>query len=202
MTAVRDDLERGDAEAGRDCTLIWIDAREAVIAHWRAGEVRLERLLSDVPAHHRSTGHVRYDPSVRHGGVGPRAAAEQQRLEHLARFVELVATRVRPRDDLLILGPGTVRERLDHRIREADRHGSRARNVTCRASARLTDRQLIARLRHLAGGDRQRRTTGPYRSTETTIRRASGSPMPAGRRVGPKPRIDPIDVDIAQEDMG
>ena len=202
MTAVRDDVTPVGTDAARDCTLVWIDTREAVVAHWQAGEVRLERLQSDVPAHHRATGHVRYDPSIRHGGVAPKESGEAKRLEHLARFVAQVASRIPPSDDLVILGPGSVRDRLEHHVLDADRHASRARIVTCHAAARLTDRQLIARLRHVAGADQRRRTTGAYRWTDTTVRRASGSPMPAPRRVGPKPRIEPTEEDIAEEEIG
>jgi len=200
MTTARDDVGSDASDATRDCTLIWIDTREAVIAHWHTGEVRLERLESDVPAHHRATGHVRYDPTVGHGGVAPKDAGDGQRLEHLARFVEQVATRVQPADDVVILGPGTVRDRLLQHIREADRHASRTRTVTCQAAARLTDRQLIARLRHVAGADRQRRTAGAYRWTDSSARRASGSRMRTPRRVGPKPRLEPDVDNLIEED--
>ena len=192
MTAVRDEVPHPGVEVARDCTLVWIDARGAVIAHWRAGAIRLERLLSDVPPHHRATGHVRYDPVVRHGGSAPHDAGEANRLEHLARFVELVATRVPPEDEVLILGPGTVRDRLEHRIRETDRHASRTRAVTCQPAARSTDRQLAARLRELAGEGGRRHIAGAYRKTEPPSRRPSGAPRPAAPRVT---RRSPIDID-------
>jgi hypothetical protein len=201
MTAVRDDIGPDATGPTRDCTLVWIDTREAVVAHWHAGEIRLERLESTVPAHRRATGHVRYDPAVGHGGLAPKDSGDAQRLEHLARFVEQVATRVPSADDVVILGPGNVRDRLLQHVREADRHASRTRVVTCRAAARLTDRQLTARLRHVAGADRERRTAGAYRSTDTTARRASGSPMRAPRRVGPKPRLAPDLDNLIEEDI-
>jgi hypothetical protein len=40
----------------RSSTLVWIDAREAVIVHWSDDVVQVERLHSDVPAHHHATG--------------------------------------------------------------------------------------------------------------------------------------------------
>lgn len=202
MTAVRDDIGPGAVDAGRDCTLVWIDAREAIVTQWHAGEVRLERMQSDVPAHHRATGHVHYDPGIGHGGVAPKGAGEAQRLEHLGRFIDQVATRIPPTEDLVILGPGTVRDRLAHRIRESDAHASHTRVVTCHPAARLTDRQLIARLRHVAGADRRRRTDGTYRWTESTARHASGSPVRSPRRARPKPRLEPVIDDLIEEDMG
>lgn len=202
MTATREDVLPVGDDATQDCTLVWIDAREAVIARWQGGEAHLERLHSDVPSHHRSTGHVHYDPTVGHGGVAPKDAGERKRLEHLTRFVELVATKVPPDDELIILGPGTVRDRLAHRVRETDRHASRTRSVTCLAAARLTDRQLVARLRHAAGADRRRWTAGAYRRPETASRHPSGSLRPTPRRVGPRPPIEIDEKDLIEEEPG
>lgn len=141
-------------------TLIWIDAREAVIVRWSGDPAVVERVLSDVPAHRRATGHVRYDPGVRHGGGRPQTAGEPHRLEHLRRFVERVADRLGNVDDLLVIGPGGVHERLARRVREADRDHGRTRIVSCRTAAPATERQLIARLRLFAGAAPRRRTVG------------------------------------------
>lgn len=147
-------------------TLIWIDAREAVIVRWSGETVVVERLLSDVPAHHRATGHVRYDPGVRHGGGRPQTGGEPHRLEHLRRFVELVADRTDTDDDLLVVGPGVVHERLARRVRDLDRSRSRTRIVSCRTTGPATDRQLIARLRLFAGAAPRRRAVGASAGSE------------------------------------
>jgi hypothetical protein len=186
---------RAAADAVADCTLVWIDAREAVIGHWHAGEVRLERLRSDVPSHHRATGHVRHDPTVRHGGGAAQDAGEANRLEHLARFIDLVATHLPPHGELLILGPGTVRDRLGHRIRETERPTAGTREVTVQTAGRLTEPQLAARLRHLAGADQRRRTVGAHRPTEPRTRGSSGPAKRVSRRIARQPQIDIDDED-------
>ncbi len=201
MIATREDLQPIGDDSRPDCTLVWIDAREAVVVRWHAGEVKLERLRSDVPSHHKATGHVRYDPTVRHGGGAPKDTGEANRLEHLTRFVDRVATHVPPDDSVAILGPGTVRDRLEHRVRESDQHASRARGVTCEPAARLTDRQLVARVRRVAGEER-RRTVGAYRWTQSAARNASGGQMPMPRRVGPKPRAEIEDEVFTLEEPG
>lgn len=160
MTGARADIPHAGGEITPDCTLVWIDAREAVVARWRAGEVRLERLLSDVPSRRRATGHIRHDPTVRHGGGAPQDAGEARRLEHLTRFIDLVSTHVTPEDNVVILGPGTVRDRLEHHLRESDRTASRSRHVSCETASQLTDPQIVARLRHMVGADPRRRTVG------------------------------------------
>lgn len=183
---------RRDKKAGNDVTqpstLVWIDAREAVIVRWQDDRPRLERVESEVPAHHRATGHVRHDPGVRHGGGGPpQTAGELHRLEHLDRFVEQIANRLPPGDDLLILGPGTVREHLERLVRESGEHHEPSRGISCEPSSRLTDRQLIARLRHFAGADPRRRTVGAYRWSEPLPHRPSGQAQLPPRRVIDKP---------------
>ena len=172
----------------RGCTLVWIDAREAVIARWLDGRAGIERMESDVPAHHRGTGHVRYDPGVRHGGGGrTQTAGEPNRLEHLERFVEAVAERLDPEDDLLILGPGTVFERLERLVCESDKRHQHARTVSSEASSRRTDRQLVARLRRFAGVEPRARTVGAYRWSDAAQRSASGQVRLVPRRVIEKP---------------
>lgn len=176
----------GDVTRSR--TLVWLDAREAVIVRWQHDRAHLERVDSEVPAHRRSTGHVRHDPMVRHGGGGgSQTAGEPHRLEHLEQFVENVADRLAPDDALLILGPGNVHERLERRVRERDERDNRHRDISSEASPPLTDRQLIARLRHVAGVDARRRTVGAYRWTEPELQRQAGQTQARPRRVVQKP---------------
>jgi hypothetical protein len=150
--------------APRPLTLVWIDAREAKIVRLRRGRAYLVRLTSDVPAHHRATGRVRHDPLVRHGGGGrPQTAGEPRRLEHLDRFVAKVTDRLADDGDVLVSGPGTVRERLVCRLRAGDEHHGRQRTISCEASRRLTDRQLVALLYRAMGVEPRRNTVGAYR---------------------------------------
>ena len=160
--------EAVETPAPRPATLVWIDGRLAVIARWRDGSARVERVESEVPNRHRSTGHVRHDPAVRHGGGGgvPQTAGEPHRLEHLARFLEEVATRLPDEEDVVILGPGMVRDHLRRHVLEQEANNRRTRtveperSVTSEAAARLTENQLVARLRTLVGEDPPRRMVG------------------------------------------
>jgi hypothetical protein len=172
-------------------TIVWIDARAAVIASWGEDGAHLARVESDVPAHHRATGHVRHDAAVRPGGGAPKAAGEPHRLEHLAQFIADVAARLPDGNDLLIMGHGPVHERLAREIGDYDRHHGLDRQVTCEAAPPLTDRQLVARLRHLAGSDAPRRTVGAYRWSEAVPRRESGRLLIEPRRMVAKRRPRP-----------
>jgi hypothetical protein len=163
--------------------LVWIDAREAIVLHWEAGTASVRRLTSDVPAHHHSTGHVRHDPAPGNAGAGPpRTAGESHRLEHLARFVDEAAGAVPGAGDVLLLGPGTVHERLTERLASLDARSGRTRTIVSRAAGHRTERQLIARLRELAGSTPPRRTRPGSGRTAAPVRRASGAPARAAGR--------------------
>ena len=140
--------------------LVWIDAREAVVVRWVDGEGAVEHVESDVPPNIRSTGQVRHAPGVRHGGGAGASSAEQHREEHLARFVAGIAERLPADADLVILGPGTIRDQLERRLRDADRGRPRPRSITSEAATRHTDRQLVARLRTIVGETPPRRHVG------------------------------------------
>jgi hypothetical protein len=145
------------APTGRPTLLVWIDAEEATLARWD-GEARLEHVAADVPARHESTGHVRFDPVVRHGGGGAaQDKIERDRAGHLRTYLAEVARLIGPDEDVEILGPGTVREELARIVREDDLQHGRRRTVDTSASAPLTDRQLIARVRDRIGEPPPRR---------------------------------------------
>jgi len=171
----------------RSRTLVWIDAREAVLARWDEGDVTVEHVGSDVPAHVRATGHVRHDPTVRHGGGRAQSTIDSHRIEHLDRFTDDIAARLSPTDDLTIIGSGLVHERLARRVLRDDARHRRSRSVTCGSAPRQTDRQLVARLHRLAGEEPRRRSVGAYRWTGTSDGGGAGTPRRWPRRVAPKP---------------
>jgi len=147
------------AVGGSRGALVWIDAREAVIVRWDGTAARIERLASDVPPHHRATGHVRSDPLTRGGNSGDRAgAAERRRIEHLDRFVAAVADRIGEEETLVLVGHGTTYERLERTLRNRDAAARRSRSLQARRADRPTDRQLVAELRaHLGVSPRRQR---------------------------------------------
>jgi hypothetical protein len=185
MSATVLDPAPAPAAAHRSLALVWIDSREAIVARWSAGTIEVERLRSDVPPHRRSTGHVRHDPTVRHGGGGaPQTAGEERRLEHLARFLAIVEAGLPEDADLILLGPGTVHERLAHQLGVRDAQRRVGRVVRCEVAPRMTRRQLIARLRTASGEPPRRRTVGAYRWTEALPQDAPRAAL--ARRVAPK----------------
>lgn len=163
----------GSRPVVRATVVVWLDSREARIARFVptgddsgavAGErpdrpsVDIDRITSDVPAHHHGTGHVRIHPPGRHGGGGGvEDRIEGQRIEHLRAFVAQVAALLEPDADVAILGPGVVRERLAAELRAHARGHGVPRTVSERASAVVTDAQLRALVLELNGHAPRRR---------------------------------------------
>lgn len=177
------------APAAGPLTLVWIDSREAILMRWNDGAIEADRMHSDVPAHHRATGHVRHQPLVRHGGGGrPQTAGEPRRLEHLARFLDAVAKRVPPADRLLLVGPGTVHEHLAGLLRDREADHPIPRDIRCEPASRMTRAQLTARLRDAVGAEPRRRTVGAYRWSRGTALAASGRHLAVPCRVAARHR--------------
>jgi hypothetical protein len=150
-------------------TLVWIDSREAFVVRWPGGRSSVEHLVSDVPPHHRTTGTGQHDPArSRNGRTAPQPPVEGRRLEHLARFVDQVAKQIPAEHEVLILGPGTVREQLHRELSQADERAHRQRPIATRASAPLTVPQLVALLRAEVGDAPRRK---PIKRRSPVIRR-------------------------------
>jgi hypothetical protein len=145
----------------REATAVWIDDACAVIAQWD-GTASVRELRSDVPAHRRSTGHVRHDPTVRHGGGGaPDDRTERDRAGHLRDFLEMVAISVPATGDVEVVGPGNVHEHFAQILAEVDRHRGRSRVIRTTTMGALTQRQLVAWLRERMGDPPRRRGIEP-----------------------------------------
>jgi hypothetical protein len=131
-------------------TLVWIDSEEAIIVRW-ADRATVDRVRSEVPGRHRVAGSAQDDPAERYEYGGSGDGIERARREQLRRFVDGVAAQVPDEDDVTVVGPGLLRERLERTLRAADRHHNRHRSVRSAAAGRLTQEELVAHVRTLAG---------------------------------------------------
>jgi hypothetical protein len=121
----------------------------------------VDRVDDEVPARHRSTGHIRHDPAVRHGGGGlVTDQLERDRIRHRRAHLRRVAAMVPDSGPVLVMGPGLARLELERALVAADRRSRRERPVVSEASGRLSDRELIARLRANVGAAPGRRRVG------------------------------------------
>jgi hypothetical protein len=149
---------RTSPDTERPHALVWIDSKAAIVVRWEDEQARIERVTSDIPDHTKSSGHLRHDPAIRHGGGRSQDAEESRRHEYLSRFMKDVTHRLPEDADLTVLGPGATHEHLVKSIRASDAEHHRVRHVGGRRSSRLTDRQLVALLRELEGDEAPRWT--------------------------------------------
>lgn len=144
-------------DTSEPATLVWVDSAEAFIVRWN-GQATLDHVSSDVPSRHRRTGHVRRNPSVGHGCSGPAGGyPDRDRGEHLRAFLGEVARLVPAQGEVLVVGPGVVREQLTRLIAGDDRRHGRTRAVGCQPQGPVTERQLVAHVRAMAGAEPVRR---------------------------------------------
>jgi thiamine phosphate synthase YjbQ (UPF0047 family) len=129
-------------------TGVWISAASATILRWGPDGVTIrERLDSQVPARHRSTGRP---PTEDH------PAGEGHRDEHMRAFFAQVTSTVPVEDDLLLVGDGEVVEHFEHQIHEHDRSRGTVRRIQVEKSGPVTEPQLLARIRAFAGSPARR----------------------------------------------
>jgi hypothetical protein len=128
---------------------VWIDHALAKIAkHTEGQEPRFKTLISHVEPHYRS-GHS----GVRrrgHVGGSEERHLENRRQEHLHRFYDRVIEEIRGCRAYKIMGPGEAKGELLRRI--ASKRGVEP-PVKVETASKLTDRQLLARVRALADAD-------------------------------------------------
>jgi hypothetical protein len=72
------------------------------------------------------------------------------------RFLADVAEELTDADEVRIVGPGTIPGRLATEIGEQDHRANRTRTVSCEPAGRMTDRQLVARMREAVGSPPRR----------------------------------------------
>lgn len=144
------------AGVGSPVTLIWIDARQAVVARWGEGAARLDRVAGDLPPHERSLGHVKHNPLIRQGGGQLQTRLDHRRHEAEHAYIDAVLVHVPDEGYVEVIGPGPMRHHLVSRLLRRERPGA-ARVVRTQAADQMTDAQVAARLRELAGHPPARR---------------------------------------------
>jgi hypothetical protein len=133
----------------RGTTLVWIDTDEAIIVRW-ADRATVERVLAEDGRGIAPTGGTAVLP--RQAGASPTGAREASaRRDGLRSFLARVAMHVPDQDDVHVVGPGNLRSRLERCLREQDRAHGRRRMLHTAAADRLSEWELVTRVRDLAG---------------------------------------------------
>jgi hypothetical protein len=133
---------------------VWIDHKKAVIVSASADRVTARTLESGIGPHARYSGRAGYPtPNGPSDGRGERDY-EARSGEHLNRYYDEVISRLGQPDRLLIFGPGEAKLQLTERL--AHSAAKCARPIEIETTDKLTDPQIVAKVREHYGIDRPR----------------------------------------------
>ena len=122
---------------------IWIDHQRAVIVSASADGVSTRTLESEVGAHPHFGG--------QQDGGGEKKY-EERHAHRLERYYDEVISQLGEPDGILILGPGEAKIELKQRLNRSNVRADRVIGVE--AADKLTDPQLVARVKEYFGIDR------------------------------------------------
>ena len=122
---------------------VWIDHKKAVIVSIASGAVTTTTMESELGAHPHFSG------SQEGGGE---KKYEERRGQDLDRYYDDVISRMGKADSLLLFGPGEAKLQLKERL--ARSKVSPARIVAVESADKLTDPQIVAKVKEHYGVDR------------------------------------------------
>ena len=119
---------------------VWIDHKKAVIVSIAAGNVTTKTLESEVGPHPHYAGSQE--------GGGEKKYEERHNL-HLDQFYDDVISQIGQPDFLLLFGPGEAKLQLKDRLGRS--HASSERIVAVESADKLTDPQIVAKVKEHYG---------------------------------------------------
>ena len=132
---------------------IWVSGPEAWLVRQKGDEWRLEKLFSEVPHKHRTTGGRRGNRPYLHGSVNPSGREDEKRRNALTQFLDNIVTSADDIEQLYLLGPRPTSHAL---LRQFEVSGKAQKVKGQIATDRLTERQVIAKVRSSFGADAPR----------------------------------------------
>jgi hypothetical protein len=124
---------------------VWIDRCSArVVELGRPGSPTFITYLSEMEARRRSAGNPTV-PRTSQTREGTECCDEDHQLEHLERFYDRVLESVLHAEAILLIGPGEAKRELLGRMEH--KGFLRARVLQTETASRMTDEQLLTRLR-------------------------------------------------------
>jgi hypothetical protein len=127
---------------------VWIDHSAARVLELADGRPpKFTTYVSEAEGNRRSAGQTGGSPPG-HVGEGTERRDRNRREEQLERFYDLVLERLLKADAILVIGPGEAKRELLGRMERTN--ALRAGVLQTETASRLTDGQMLARLRRFA----------------------------------------------------
>src|SRR4051812_10086245 len=139
-------------------TGIWIDSSKAVLVTFQDNKPEIEEIaaLIENRVHHEGEGDKGSFGGARHGDKGSFAGAlrldnnkkfDERRQHQVTHFLDAVLEKIRPADEIAILGPAQMKNKLHTRVLETANYNPRIKAMD--ASGKLTSNQLVKRFKEI-----------------------------------------------------
>jgi hypothetical protein len=131
---------------------VWIDHEQAFIVTLQKGRQDLIHVESNVEGHVRLSGGSRTASPWGPTDVAPEGRPERRRVHHLRRFYQDIVRRIERADRVYVFGPGEAKLEF---VKEMRKTKALARRIAAVEPAdRMTERQVVAKVRAFFAGDR------------------------------------------------
>ncbi|HOX26027.1 MAG TPA: hypothetical protein PLL30_09310 [Candidatus Krumholzibacteria bacterium] len=137
---------------------LWLDRKRAVLVTVRDQTFSSETIELEVPPPAHSGGGLRAAPGQSAHGVGPDDRQDARLSHYLDRFYDAIIARLGDAEQIHILGPGQAKHELKRKI--ASHKALASRPLSLENADRLTDPQIVARVREVFGVPARRAVRG------------------------------------------
>ncbi len=124
---------------------IWIDHKKAILVSIEGGQTTVERIESHAESHFRPSGGWKAAGTSVAQSVSKERKADERRKHQYHNFYQLVIKEAGKADNIFIFGPGEAKLELAKEIEKIK--DKRDRIATVEASDRLTENQIVAKVR-------------------------------------------------------
>ena len=128
---------------------LWLDHREAIIVVLTEVGEETKRIESNVEKQLRRSGEPAGGPFEARE-VPADDSRQREYIGQLARYYDEIVSCLREAESILFLGPGEAKGELQKRF---EKHPSGARRIALETADKMTERQVVARVRHYFSRD-------------------------------------------------
>jgi hypothetical protein len=124
---------------------IWIDHKEAVLVSVEKIQAKIERIESNAESHFRASGGWKASGTNVAQSVSKEQKADARRMQQYRNFYKEVIEKAGKDSNIYIFGPGEAKLELKKEIEKIK--GQQARIAAVEASDRLTENQIVAKVK-------------------------------------------------------
>ena len=137
---------------------IWIDHKEAILVSIEDGQTKVDRIESHAESHFRPSGGWKAGSTSVAQSVSKEQKADERRKHQFHNFCKTVIKKAAEAESIFIFGPGEAKLQL---AKEIDKiKGQKERIAAVEAADRLTENQIVAKVKSFFGVRESALTTG------------------------------------------